>query len=58
MDIIILSGERPNCSCCGKPLASWNPLIENEECVPCIANRISDALIEEIKKHIKPLSNG
>ena len=52
MNIIINSGIRPNCICCGKPLKSWNPLIEKEECVPCIANRISDALMDIVNKQL------
>lgn len=53
MDIIILSGQRPNCASCGKPLPSWNPLIENEECIPCIADRVSDKLMEYVHNAIK-----
>ncbi len=45
MDITIIRMARPNCASCGKPLESWSPYIENEECVPCIANGISDKLI-------------
>lgn len=52
MNIIIFSGERPNCASCGKPLPSWNPLEKNEECVPCIANRISDHMIKFIQKEL------
>jgi len=50
MNIIIASGERPNCSVCKKPLKSWNPLIKDEECVPCTADRISNHLIEIVRK--------
>lgn len=39
MNIIILSGERPNCSSCGMPLPSWNPLQKNEECKKCESER-------------------
>lgn len=53
MDIIILPGSRPNCSICGKPLESWNPLIEDEECTPCVAERISNELIKIVDQQLK-----
>jgi len=56
MDIIILSGQRPNCPICGKPLKSWNPLIEHEECVPCIADRISNELMKIVDKQLQKYS--
>ena len=55
MDIIIASGERPNCHKCKKPLKSWNPLIVNEECPECISDYISDKLMEEVNKQLKKI---
>lgn len=55
MNIVILSGVRPNCATCGEPLKSWNPLIEKENCVTCIADKISSKLIKELERQLNEI---
>ena len=53
MDYKVIISERPKCKTCKELAKEWNPFQEEYECVKCIANKISDSLLEIVKKQLK-----
>jgi hypothetical protein len=47
-----LIGPWPTCKGCGCRMDYWSPYMQEYECVPCTANRISDVLIQNVMKQI------
>lgn len=52
MNTIKIISPQPKCKLCGKLMNEWNPFAKEHEHTQCTANRISDALIEIVKKQL------
>ena len=52
MEVKKIISKQPKCRTCGKLMIEWNPFAEVHEHIDCIANRISDKIIENIKKQM------
>ena len=49
--------ETPICKSCGLEMESWNPFSDEHEHVLCTSNRITDSLIEIVKKDLNDRKN-
>lgn len=52
MKIKKIISEQPKCKTCGKLMLKWNPFADEHEHVKCISERVSESLIEVIKRDL------
>jgi hypothetical protein len=55
MNFYRIKSKQPKCKTCGKLLREWNPFATEHEHIECASKRLSDSLIEVIKKDFKAL---
>lgn len=53
MDRKIIISQQPKCKTCGKLMLEWNAFADEHEHVECIAQRISESLMQIVKKQLK-----
>lgn len=52
MELKLIISEQPKCITCNLPMLSWNPFADTHEHVGCTADRISDNLLQILKKEL------
>lgn len=52
-ETLIIISPQPRCKTCNELMTEWNPFADEHEHTECMAERISDELIEIIKKQFK-----
>lgn len=53
MEQRIIISPQPNCCTCGMPMLEWDPFGEKHEHIECASDRISDHLIELVRKDLR-----
>jgi len=53
MERKLIISKQPKCKTCDKLMREWNPFAEIHEHTECSAKRISESLIEILKKQLK-----
>lgn len=53
MERKLIISEQPKCKTCGKLMQEWNPFAEVNEHIECSGKRISESLIDILKKDLK-----
>lgn len=56
MTLKIIYSPRPKCKTCNKLMESWNPFADTHEHTECAADRISDKLMDIVKKEFNKMS--
>lgn len=51
--MIIVYNTVPKCTSCGKNMKEWNPFSEKHEHIECIADRISNKLVNKLREQLK-----
>ncbi len=58
MLIKTIISPRPNCKTCNIPMNEWNPFAEEHEHIECAADRISNHMINIIKKQFENIRHN
>ena len=53
MEIKTIISEQPKCKTCGKIMLEWNAFADEHEHIECIAERVSESLMEIIKEQFE-----